>query len=269
MLGPNGAVPSPALTASPTPVLPGQTSPVASASVTITDTIFQPAIVSLYLNGTVTWTNNGTAVHTATSTSDTNSANLPPFDTGGLGPGQSSSLMFSTPGTYVYYSAPDCFKKSKPPSFNCATYEVVVADTPVPQAAHTGATPTSVVVAGANASIGIDDTGGFQPDAVTIRVGQTVGWLNTGSQTHSVVLNQNPQPGELPPWWLPYQVPSTGGVSFDSGGIGPQQTFTYTFTIPGTFPYHSSTEPVYLANQTNCSCTFVTYKFFGTVVVTP
>ncbi len=244
--------------------------PVASAAVTISDSGFSPPAVSVGLNGTVTWTNHGANVHTATSTPDTNNS-LPPFDSGGLGPGQASSITFSAPGTYVYFSAPDCFSKSNPPGFNCAYYTVVVASTPASAPGAQPAAPAvpSVTVPGATVGVAIDDRAGFQPDMVVIKAGQSVGWLNTGSVAHSVVINQNATPDQPAPWWLPYKLPTNNAVFFDSGGIGPQQSFTFAFPTPGTYPYHSSTEPVYLQNYTNCSCTFTTYQFFGTVVVQP
>jgi plastocyanin len=268
----NGALPTPAVAATPTPVPAAANAPVANASVTISDTAFAPATVNIALNGGVTWTNSGTNVHTATSTPDSVNAGFQAFDTGGLGPGQSSTIGFTTPGTYVYFSTPDCFSKSNPAAFNCAYYTVVVGTTPAPQPQSSqapGPTATPVNVPGTSTSVTIDDVNGFHPNTLTVKVGQTVGWLNIGNMTHSVVLNQNPQPSQPVPWWLPYQLPSVGGTFFDSGGFAPQQSFSYNFTTPGTFPYHSSTEPIYQRNNPNCSCTSITYKFFGTVVVTP
>jgi len=258
--------------ATPTPVPAAATGSAGNASVAITDAAFAPATVDIALNGSVTWTNKGTNVHTATSTPDSVNAGFQAFDTGGLAAGQSSTIGFTTPGTYVYFSTPDCFSKSNGMAFNCAYYTVVVGTTvaPSPQSSQApGPAATPVNVPGASASITVDDVNGFQPNQVTVKVGQTVGWLNTGNNTHSVVINQNPQPSQPVPWWLPYQMPSVGGSFFDSGGFAPQQNFNYTFMTPGTFPYHSSTEPIYQTNNSNCACTFTTYKFFGTVVVTP
>ncbi|HLQ35776.1 MAG TPA: hypothetical protein VK457_24070 [Chloroflexota bacterium] len=244
--------------------------PVATASVTVTDSGFSPASVSIGLNGTVTWANRGANVHTATSTPDSNTS-LPPFDSGGLGPGQASSRTFPTPGTYVYFSAPDCFSKSNPGGFSCGYYTVLVGAAPVASASsqQPGPTPIPVFVPGASATVAIDDNAGFSPNTITVKTGQPVSWLNTGNNTHSVVINQNPTPDKPAPWWLPYQLPSVGGAFFDSGGLAPQQSYSYTFTTAGNYPYHSSTEAIYQQNQVNCSCTFVTYQFFGTVVVQP
>lgn len=269
VLAENGSLPA-AVSPTPNPAPPTQSKPVASGTVNITDAGFVPATIAVGLSGTVTWMNNGASVHTATTTQDTLTANLPAFDSGGLAPGQSTTITFNTPGTYVYFSAPDCFSKSNPSGFTCGYYTVIVSNAPaVPAQPVTGPTATPIVVPGANLNVTVDDVNGFTPNVLTIKAGQTVAWANIGQNAHSVVINQNPQPSQPAPWWLPYKLPTVNGFFFDSGGLSPQQTFTYQFTTPGTYPYHSSTEPLYLANQINCSCTFVTYKFFGSVVVTP
>lgn len=267
------AVPA-APTVAPAPMASG---PMSSATIVINDAGMSPAYVTLGLNGSVTWVNRGTNVHTATTTSDSNATSAPPFDTGGLAPGQSNNMVLTQPGTYSYLSSPDCLSRSNPTAggFNCGPYTIVIGSAPAAspqpsqQAQPAAPAPPPAVVAGAAVTVAIDDLKGFQPNSVSVKVGQTVSWLDTGNNSHSVVVNQNPQPNAAVPWWLPYQLPSVGGSFFDSGGIGPQQSYSYTFLTPGTFPYHSSTEPLYQQNNTNCGCTFVTYQFFGTVNVTP
>ena len=58
---------------------------------------FTPAVVRVKAGGTVTWTNNDSAVHTATGTG---------FDTGSLARGQSATVTFDTPGTFDYRCTP-------------------------------------------------------------------------------------------------------------------------------------------------------------------
>ncbi len=65
-----------------------------SASISIVDFTFSPGSVTVDAGATVTWTNNDTTAHTATSSGV--------FDTGTLQPGQSGSVTLSTPGTYNY-----------------------------------------------------------------------------------------------------------------------------------------------------------------------
>ena len=67
---------------------------------------------------------------------------------------------------------------------------------------------------------------GFQPAKVTIKVGDTVTWTNTGSFTHTTTSGT-----------------TTGGVRhpdglWDSGSLLPGHTFSYTFTKAGAFPYY-------------------------------
>jgi plastocyanin len=110
---------SPTVLAGPTPTatLPP------TFGVSITDTGASPPSITVLVNQSVTFTNAGTVVHTATSL---RGAPLP-FDSGGLGPGQSTRVSFALPGTYPYTSQTDCHNPSNPPGFNCgATYTVVV-----------------------------------------------------------------------------------------------------------------------------------------------
>ncbi|GEM_PF-1164294 len=210
----------------------------ASASVTITDSGINPETVNVAAGGTVTWTNQGSNVHTATST-----GLQPLFDTGGLSNGQSATLTMSNSGSYTYSSATDCLNGNSNPGFACShTYTVNVIGAPG-QAA-----PTPVTTSSGNVTVTIDDSGGFQPASLVIRAGQTVTWINRGSQTHSVVSN----PGIIP--------------SFDSGGLGPGQTFSQLFPAPAIYGYHSSTEPQYTTDPATQS-TVVTYKFNGSVSV--
>jgi plastocyanin len=59
----------------------------------------------------------------------------------------------------------------------------------------------------------------FQPSSITVSVGTTVTWTNTGSTTHTVT--------------------SDSGV-FDSGDISPGDNFQFTFENVGAYPYHCS-----------------------------
>jgi plastocyanin len=71
----------------------------------------------------------------------------------------------------------------------------------------------------------------FMPDKTTIKVGQTVEWVNNAATLHSVdadpTMVQTPADVTLPP----------GAKPFDSGFMPPGNTFDYTFTVPGTYKY--------------------------------
>ena len=71
----------------------------------------------------------------------------------------------------------------------------------------------------------------FIPEKVTIKVGQSVEWVNNAATLHSVDADasmvQSPKDVVLPP----------GAKPFDSGFMSPGATFDYTFTVPGDYKY--------------------------------
>jgi plastocyanin len=62
----------------------------------------------------------------------------------------------------------------------------------------------------------------FEPGTVTVPVGVTVTWTNTGSRPHTVTADDG---------------------SFDSGRLDPGEQFSQTFDQPGTFTYHCGFHP--------------------------
>ncbi len=71
----------------------------------------------------------------------------------------------------------------------------------------------------------------FLPDKVTVKVGDTVEWVNNAKTLHSVDADpsmvQRKQDVVLP----------NGAKPFDSGFMQPGASFDYTFTVPGTYKY--------------------------------
>lgn len=71
----------------------------------------------------------------------------------------------------------------------------------------------------------------FSPDTVRIAVGETVRWTNTSALLHTVTADPekaaDPASVSLP----------AGADAFDSGNMEPEDTFEYTFTVPGTYKY--------------------------------
>jgi len=57
----------------------------------------------------------------------------------------------------------------------------------------------------------------FSPSVMTLTAGKPVAWINDDNVAHTVTSDDG---------------------SFDSGDLQPGATFTRTFSIPGTFPYH-------------------------------
>jgi len=104
---PTGEVttPPPEATAPATPttaVTPEEPGAPESASVTIRDFEFDPQTVTIRAGGTVTWTNEGPSVHTATADDGA-------FDSGNLNRGDSFTQTFDEPGTYPYHCTPHPF----------------------------------------------------------------------------------------------------------------------------------------------------------------
>ena len=71
----------------------------------------------------------------------------------------------------------------------------------------------------------------FQPKTVTISAGQTVEWVNTAGDPHTVTVEPDkalvPTDAALP----------KNAQPFDSGTIGANMTFSHTFKTPGTYRY--------------------------------
>ena len=77
----------------------------------------------------------------------------------------------------------------------------------------------------------IDMPATYEPARITIKVGDTVEWKNVGNSVHHASNDPstavNPAEVSNPP----------GAKPFDSGFLQPGQSYTYTFTVPGTYKY--------------------------------
>lgn len=109
-IGGSSASPTPG-PRSPSPVVGSPT----TATVTLTDALkFEPPAITVRKGTTVTWRNTTSVVHSVTDdpskASNKADAALPsgaqPWDSGDIGPGQSFSRAFDTPGTYKYFCKP-------------------------------------------------------------------------------------------------------------------------------------------------------------------
>lgn len=76
----------------------------------------------------------------------------------------------------------------------------------------------------------IYDDSGFAPKALTVKVGTTVTWKNSGNKTMRVASAVHPTHQELPGF---DQLQTVG-----SGG-----SYSYTFTKTGTWKYHNHVNP--------------------------
>ena len=89
----------------------------------------------------------------------------------------------------------------------------------------------------------------FAPNAITIQSGDTVEFQNISAFAHTVSTEADTT-AEQQATRLP-----SGAMAFNSGSIAPGETFTHTFTTPGTYQYFC--EP-HLGSG-----------MIGTVIVTP
>ena len=71
----------------------------------------------------------------------------------------------------------------------------------------------------------------FTPATLSIKAGTQVKWLNTSDASHTVTSD-------------------TPGVFGSPGNLTQNQTFTFTFTTAGTFPYHCNIHPYMKAKIT-------------------
>jgi plastocyanin len=87
------------------------------------------------------------------------------------------------------------------------------------QAGGSGATPASIPPGAIKV---VMKNTAYAPPDVTVKVGQTVAWVNEDSSQHDVVANDG---------------------SFKSKLLGPNEVFTFIFSKPGRFPYYCSIHP--------------------------
>jgi plastocyanin len=77
----------------------------------------------------------------------------------------------------------------------------------------------------------MDMPASFEPMRTTIKTGDTVEWKNTGSQLHHVTTDPaaalKKSDVSSPP----------GAKPFDSGFLKPGESFSETFSVPGTYRY--------------------------------
>jgi len=98
-----------------------------------------------------------------------------------------------------------------------------------PSAKASGPPPGTllVILPGSAVQSGVADQITFSPQNVTIVIGtnNTVQWTNKDSADHTVTSDQG------------------DSISFNSGALGPGQTFEYTFNTPGVYPYYCTFHP--------------------------
>ncbi len=84
-----------------------------------------------------------------------------------------------------------------------------------------------VILPGSAIQSGVANQITFSPQNVTVVIGtnNTVQWTNKDTADHTVTSDQG------------------DSISFNSGALGPGQTFEYTFNTPGVYPYYCTFHP--------------------------
>jgi plastocyanin len=110
-----------------------------------------------------------------------------------------------------------------------ATYYSTMSGTANPptssakQGATSNSSPPAAVQVTLPVGVGTNQSYNFQPKTITLVIGvnNTVTWANIDAAPHTVTSTSVP----------------TGAASFNSGNMVHGTTFTYTFTVPGTYRY--------------------------------
>ena len=90
------------------------------------------------------------------------------------------------------------------------------------EAAAAAPVPTTTQAAVATSAVTIDNFS-FRPAAITVKAGTTVTWTNKDEEPHSVVSSEEPMRSHTL--------------------AGPNNTFTHTFSKPGTYHYNCGIHP--------------------------
>jgi plastocyanin len=96
----------------------------------------------------------------------------------------------------------------------------------------TAATPGPPAVSGPPVTVTIRNLA-FQPGTVTVRVGQRVHWINNDNAGNDPVVHNVIAEGSQ--------------ATFQSDNFAPGSGYTYTPTVPGTYPYTCSIHPDMMA----------------------
>jgi plastocyanin len=189
--------------------------PPSTGDVRIINDTFQPGTIAVNVGGTVTWLNQDRE-HTVTARDGA-------WDSGIFDAGQSFAQTFTAPGTVEYFCIihPDMV----------GTVVVGEGGEPLPPPPPPSPTPPPSPpppAPGASDISMIDND--FAPANLTVTVGSVVRWVNSGTLPHT----------------------ATAAGQFDSGILMAGDTWSRTFTAPGTFNYVCTLHP----------------EMIGTIVVT-
>ncbi|MDB4968846.1 MAG: putative copper-binding protein plastocyanin/az urin family protein [Myxococcales bacterium] len=131
-------------------------------------------------------------------------------------------LLFATGGCDETNPNPNPGPTSVPPADLAATQDLsATASTDMATTSPDMTTAPSPVVVEVRTTDGLM----FVPSSVTIPVGGTVVWRNSGAVAHTVTSGASSTASDNP------------GMLFDHNPLIPGQTFSFTFTVAGIEPY--------------------------------
>ncbi len=229
----------PATTAPPATTVPGGTTPPTTPAqpqtltVRIANRAFAPTSLSIAVGDTVVWTNNDKEAHTVTE------RNLS-FDSGSFGVGSTYRRTFTAPGIYSYF----CDIHPSMVGVIAVSNPTTGGTLPPPPPPPTAPPAPSTTVGGSTGGgtgggTGVGTGGGtgggstgapsvtiadfrFAPSVLTVAQGTTVTWTNSGLARHTVASNDG---------------------TFHSPDVRSGQTYTRTFSTPGTYTYICDIHP--------------------------
>ena len=189
--------------------------PPLAATVTLIDESFQPPALEVAVGATVTWENiDGDDDHTVTATDGT-------FNSGVLPAGSAFEYSFDAPGTFPYFCAihPEMEGTITVVGDAPAATDGAVVGSPSPVEPASSAPADATATEPAAVSI-VDLT--FQPATIEVDAGATVTWTNDDSVPHTVTALAD---------------------DFNSGVLMSGDSFSQTFTTPGSYDYFCAIHP--------------------------
>jgi len=169
------------------------------------DACYDPEFITVNLGDFVTWTNDASATHTATSGTQEEGPNGL-WDSGFIFATDTYSVLMQTPGFQQYHCTIHVWQRGivevvEPPD----TY------------------PVSIPVGASNVNCSDIENLCFSPDYLTVGLDDVVMWTNDDSVMHTST--------------------STGALPWDSGNMAPSGDFSFTMSAVGTHPYACTIHP--------------------------